>query len=83
MPALGRAPVRGSCVEDDCHGAGLPSEASASARPVSVSEYVFLPADSVAVMRPSSASSCRVGYTEPGLGFHEPSLRSSISWMIW
>jgi hypothetical protein len=32
---------------------------------------------------PSSSSCCTVGYTEPGLGFQAPPVRSAIWLMIW
>jgi hypothetical protein len=51
-------------------------------RPDSVSENSFLPPSVALVISPSSSSSWRVGYTEPGLGFHAPPLRSAISWII-
>src|SRR5271165_2139835 len=59
--------------------------ASTYARPSSVSVYIrrrSSPAAS-ALIRASSSSCCRAGYTDPALGRQTPSVRAPISWMIW
>ena len=44
----------------------------------------LLMAVATAAAAAASSSSCwTVGYTEPGLGFHAPSVRSAICWMTW
>src|ERR1700677_255069 len=55
----------------------VPAAASACGWPAGVRAYVLRPPSAVEVSSPSSSSSCREGYTEPGLGLHAPPLACS------